>query len=430
MAHLPPMLFAGPAQRCCITCTAHSRSLLAASSSSATRSGLEQHAPLHRAARQPPRPACDLWHSACRCLARHRCAAAATDTAGAAAPPLQKPAAERKCAPPGPGSSRYAPTPHCYLARRCHSPWGCPITCAGSNTRAKDLQAEAGCCACLAPVRRTRRTGREPRAQQGADAATCAGAARKRVLSGVQPTGTLHLGNYLGAIRNWVNLQDLYGARPAPAPCLPAPAGQRTAPTRYGVGARLTVSRAAQTRTSASWTCTRSRCRTTRRSCARRRARARRCTWRPASTPTARQSSCSRTCPRTPSWPGCCSATRQSGTRPRRRAALLSLALLSLISTPRSAALPRVSARADAHGLHAQLAAAHDPVQGEVAEAGAQALAARPARPADPAVLRWQLRVRLLRLNARTMRHASVSVLAVPGALSTCLCAVGRLIYA
>ena len=30
---------------------------------------------------------------------------------------------------------------------------------------------------------------------------------RKRVLSGVQPTGTLHLGNWLGAIRNWVDLQ-------------------------------------------------------------------------------------------------------------------------------------------------------------------------------------------------------------------------------
>lgn len=35
--------------------------------------------------------------------------------------------------------------------------------------------------------------------------------ARKRILSGVQPTGSLHLGNYLGAIRNWVTLQDLYG---------------------------------------------------------------------------------------------------------------------------------------------------------------------------------------------------------------------------
>lgn len=31
------------------------------------------------------------------------------------------------------------------------------------------------------------------------------------MLSGVQPTGTLHLGNYFGAIRNWVSLQDMYG---------------------------------------------------------------------------------------------------------------------------------------------------------------------------------------------------------------------------
>jgi tryptophanyl-tRNA synthetase len=29
-----------------------------------------------------------------------------------------------------------------------------------------------------------------------------------RVLSGIQPTGNLHLGNYLGAIRNWVSMQD------------------------------------------------------------------------------------------------------------------------------------------------------------------------------------------------------------------------------
>ena len=31
-----------------------------------------------------------------------------------------------------------------------------------------------------------------------------------RILSGVQPTGNLHLGNYLGAIRNWVKLQEGY----------------------------------------------------------------------------------------------------------------------------------------------------------------------------------------------------------------------------
>ena len=30
----------------------------------------------------------------------------------------------------------------------------------------------------------------------------------KRVLSGMQPTGQLHLGNYLGALKNWVGLQD------------------------------------------------------------------------------------------------------------------------------------------------------------------------------------------------------------------------------
>jgi tryptophanyl-tRNA synthetase len=28
-----------------------------------------------------------------------------------------------------------------------------------------------------------------------------------RIFSGIQPTGNLHLGNYLGAIRNWVSLQ-------------------------------------------------------------------------------------------------------------------------------------------------------------------------------------------------------------------------------
>ena len=31
---------------------------------------------------------------------------------------------------------------------------------------------------------------------------------KKRVLSGIQPTGNLHLGNYLGAIKQWVDGQD------------------------------------------------------------------------------------------------------------------------------------------------------------------------------------------------------------------------------
>ncbi|HEY2805727.1 MAG TPA: tryptophan--tRNA ligase [Gemmatimonadales bacterium] len=31
-----------------------------------------------------------------------------------------------------------------------------------------------------------------------------------RVFSGIQPSGDLHIGNYLGAVRNWVRLQDQY----------------------------------------------------------------------------------------------------------------------------------------------------------------------------------------------------------------------------
>ncbi len=33
---------------------------------------------------------------------------------------------------------------------------------------------------------------------------------KRRILSGVQPSGEAHLGNYLGAFRQWVNLQDTY----------------------------------------------------------------------------------------------------------------------------------------------------------------------------------------------------------------------------
>ena len=35
---------------------------------------------------------------------------------------------------------------------------------------------------------------------------------QKRVFSGIQPTGQVHIGNYLGALRNWVKLQDDYDA--------------------------------------------------------------------------------------------------------------------------------------------------------------------------------------------------------------------------
>ena len=33
---------------------------------------------------------------------------------------------------------------------------------------------------------------------------------KKRVMSGMRPTGSLHLGNYFGALENWVKLQDEY----------------------------------------------------------------------------------------------------------------------------------------------------------------------------------------------------------------------------
>ncbi|MCR4397557.1 MAG: tryptophan--tRNA ligase, partial [Firmicutes bacterium] len=33
---------------------------------------------------------------------------------------------------------------------------------------------------------------------------------RKRVFSGIQPSGVLTLGNYLGAMRNWIALQETH----------------------------------------------------------------------------------------------------------------------------------------------------------------------------------------------------------------------------
>jgi tryptophanyl-tRNA synthetase len=35
---------------------------------------------------------------------------------------------------------------------------------------------------------------------------------KKRVFSGIQPSGELHIGNYLGAVKNWVELQQKYEA--------------------------------------------------------------------------------------------------------------------------------------------------------------------------------------------------------------------------
>ena len=32
--------------------------------------------------------------------------------------------------------------------------------------------------------------------------------AKKTLLSGIQPSGDLHLGNYLGAVKNWAEIAD------------------------------------------------------------------------------------------------------------------------------------------------------------------------------------------------------------------------------
>ncbi|KAK2516796.1 Wars2 [Columba guinea] len=51
------------------------------------------------------------------------------------------------------------------------------------------------------------RQNRSPQAQ-GASSSRVKNVVVDRIFSGIQPTGTPHLGNYLGAIQNWVNLQE------------------------------------------------------------------------------------------------------------------------------------------------------------------------------------------------------------------------------
>lgn len=64
-----------------------------------------------------------------------------------------------------------------------------------------------------------------------------------RVVSGIQPTGNLHLGNYLGAIRNWVRMQDemecLYFLADLHALSMPHVPAELTANTREMAAALL-----------------------------------------------------------------------------------------------------------------------------------------------------------------------------------------------
>ena len=97
-----------------------------------------------------------------------------------------------------------------------------------------------------------------------------------RVLSGIQPSGALHIGNYFGALRQFIDLQQrerrLLLRRQLPR------ADQRP---RRRAAPRLHLRR-------------------DRRPC---------CRW--GSTPRGPRCSCSRTCPRPPSWPGCCRRSRR-----------------------------------------------------------------------------------------------------------------------
>src|SRR3569623_3785992 len=56
-----------------------------------------------------------------------------------------------------------------------------------------------------------RRSCRGPaRCPRGGTVSRAKHARMETVFSGIQPTGELHLGNYLGAVRNWVSLQGKY----------------------------------------------------------------------------------------------------------------------------------------------------------------------------------------------------------------------------
>src|SRR3984957_12241119 len=60
--------------------------------------------------------------------------------------------------------------------------------------------------AALGRRNRTSRPGRQPATNRNNQSMTT----KKRVLSGMRPTGRLHLGHYFGALSNWVKLQNEY----------------------------------------------------------------------------------------------------------------------------------------------------------------------------------------------------------------------------
>ncbi|KAK8453645.1 hypothetical protein SEVIR_5G317100v4 [Setaria viridis] len=87
------------------------------------------------------------------------------------------------------------------LAHVLHRP---PLLSSRSGAGARGLLASR-----IHPLRRLNCSAVEAAADP-TEEAPAPPARKKRVVSGVQPTGMVHLGNYLGAIKNWVALQDLY----------------------------------------------------------------------------------------------------------------------------------------------------------------------------------------------------------------------------
>src|SRR5262249_27984741 len=105
---------------------------------------------------------------------------------------------------PDPAARRLVGADAVPAAPAHHRPAPLPVAVAGSSDGAvRGTGDQGGGVLPPAPARRVgvprpvRRADRGPRAVK-----------RGRILSGMRPTGRLHLGNYVGALENWVRLQD------------------------------------------------------------------------------------------------------------------------------------------------------------------------------------------------------------------------------
>eukprot|EP00953_Heterococcus_sp_UTEX-ZZ885_P002170 1687-Heterococcus_DN1.PRE.1 len=93
------------------------------------------------------------------------------------------------------------------------------LTTSSSMQRLSAAGRHAARCSSSAAARSSYRTGRRGLSMEASAAAAATEvngavtqkdkpATKLRILSGVQPTGSLHLGNYLGAIKQWVAMQE------------------------------------------------------------------------------------------------------------------------------------------------------------------------------------------------------------------------------